>query len=146
MNFLTMRLIILLLTLLQGFAPLVHAHVQRDNGQAGIHLEGFAYTNYENSQTLSKSSECEAYLVIGLGSAIQQKYLLVGDSATDEPQLYPIPADIIKLPVFIEKQVGFSPPVRIDYFQVFSLCSAPRAPPVIVLSVYYLKRLMSYDN
>ncbi len=134
MKFLTSRLIILLLALLQGFAPLVHAHVQTDNGQAGIHLEGFAYADYDNSQVLSsKNSECEACLVIGLGSAIQPKHLLMGDSAADEPQLYPVPADITKLPVFIKKQVGFSPPVRIDYFQVYSLSSAPRAPPVTIL-------------
>jgi len=133
MNFQTTQLIICLLTLLQGFAPLVHAHVQSDNGQAGIHLEGLAYADYDNSQILSKSSECEAHLVIGLGSAIQPKHLLVGDSAADEPQLYPVPADIIKLPVFIKKQVGFSPPARIDYFQVYPISSAPRAPPVIIL-------------
>lgn len=75
------QIIILLLLLLQGLSPLVHAHVQVDDGEYGLHIDGISIQIEGNSPLSSIKATGHVDSVIGMKSAIQQKNLL----KTDQP-------------------------------------------------------------
>jgi len=75
------QIIILLLLLLQGLSPLVHAHVQVDNGEYGLHIEGVSVQIKENAQFSSIEVIGHVDTVIGMKPAIQHNKLL----KTDQP-------------------------------------------------------------
>lgn len=77
------RSIILLLFLLQGLSPLVHAHahahVHADGGEYGLHIDGVSVLTEKNVQFASLESIGHFDVVIGMRSAIQQKKLPISD-------------------------------------------------------------------
>jgi hypothetical protein len=79
MNLLYHRFIILLLLVLQGLSPLVHAHAQVvDNGDSGIHIDEISRIWQDAGDTLSFSnSEHATSPVIDMPAVITQKKLLL---------------------------------------------------------------------
>ena len=125
------RLIILLLFVLQGFAPLLHAHAHLVESEDGVHIHGVttviahAHEHEHESSGLDKMA-C-AQTTFGLHSAIQKKSAL----ETDESLFAFIStADFFQLAVIINQKIGFSPPPTDIKPSLFTLNSAPRAPPV----------------
>ncbi len=79
MNLYFRRSIILLLFVLQGFAPLVHAHVQEDGGEYGLHIDGIKLATEKIPELSSFKAKGHSEVTIGLRSAIQHKNLLISD-------------------------------------------------------------------
>ena len=131
MHFWSHRLIVLLLLFLQGFTPLVHAHVSSTafNADNGIHIDGLNFAVSGQSQ-LSDYDQVGYYsLAIGVNSAIQQKqnaeeriqcfcFLLTRDFA-------------LPFHKYLEKLVDFSPPV-VSFYSFSPSDSSPRAPPFLI--------------
>lgn len=120
------RSIIVLLLLLQGFSPLVHAHVIADGGENGLHIDGISVQADKSPQISSFKSVGHADIVIGMQSAVQQKNLLLIDvpnvsrKADETPFLLP----------FIEKRIVFFSTISESNSVVEFSSTAPRAPPV----------------
>jgi hypothetical protein len=129
MHSLSHRLIVLLLLLLQGFTPLVHAHVGQAEGfnsDNGIHIDGLGFASAGDSQ-LSDFDQVGYYpLAIGINSAIQQKQDF--DECSESFCFAVIINSVLPFRKHIEKLIGFSPPV-IGFYSFFPSDSAPRAPP-----------------
>ncbi|WP_174483504.1 hypothetical protein [methanotrophic endosymbiont of Bathymodiolus puteoserpentis (Logatchev)] len=78
MNLLYHRFIILLLLVLQGLSPLVHAHVQIvDNGDSGIHIDEISRIWQDAGDTLSFSNSEHVATAIDMQAVITQKKLLL---------------------------------------------------------------------
>ena len=120
--------IILLLLVLQGFAPLVHAHVHIIDSEDGVHIHGIttAVSHEHQLSALDKFSCSSA--AIGLHSAIQKKKSLNADLNAET--CYLSYTGFVRFPVYIEKTVGFSPPVIALKSSLLLSASAPRAPPL----------------
>ena len=118
------RFIILLLLVLQGFAPLVHAHVHIVDSGDGVHIHGVtSVTSHEHQLSALDKFSCSS-AAIGMHSAIQKKNSLNADIC------YANHTDFVQFPQIIKKTVGFSPP-RISLKSSLLLsASAPRAPPL----------------
>jgi hypothetical protein len=125
MNLFFRRSIILLLFVLQGFAPLVHAHVQEDGGEYGLHIYGINLAAEKIPQFSSIKAKGHSEVTIGLRSAIQHKNLLINDLPiscfTDYTQYSVCPP--FKEPLQFSLLVFQNKP-SIN----LSICS-PRAPP-----------------
>ena len=121
------RFIVLLLLLLQGFMPLVHAHVQAVDCEYGLHLHEFS--TYTDQASYASSLELAADLgaVIDMNSAIKEQKLLAAD--VDDACFYSCIIVFIQRSV-VSRLVGFSPPVDILKFPIKYSSSAPRAPPL----------------
>ena len=118
------RSIIFLLLVLQGFAPLVHAHVHIINSDDGIHIHGITTaTSHEHQLSALDEFSCSS-AAIGVHSAIQKKKSLNADAC------YASYTDFVQFPEFIEKTVGFSPPDSDLKSSILLSDFAPRAPPV----------------
>ncbi len=130
MNLLYRRFIILLLLVLQGFSPLVHAHVQAiDSNDSGIHIDEISRVWHDTSDALSFTNSEHIGTAIDMQSAITQKKLLL-DSDLSHILFVDAKPKCICLFV-INKLIGFSPPVFIVQPSVSLSAIAPRAPPVI---------------
>ncbi len=131
MRYLSHRLIVLLLLFLQGFTPLVHAHVDATgfDSNNGIHIDGMDFAFSEQSQ-LSDFDQAGYYpLAIGVNCAIQPKRnadkktkIIHSDFAISFNFVTPIRRDI-------EKLIAFSPPST-GFYTLLASDSAPRAPPL----------------
>lgn len=119
------RSIIVLLLLLQGISPLVHAHVNADGRENGLHIDGISAQLDKSRQALSFKSVGHADTVIGMQPTIQQKKILLIDlpdcseKADEPPFLLP----------FIEKRIVFFSTVSQSNSVVVYSSIAPRAPP-----------------
>lgn len=123
----TRRFIILLLLMLQGFAPFVHAHVHIVGSDDGIHIHGITSGSSHEHQLSALDEFSCSNTAIGMQSAIAKKKSLSADLSADA--CYVGYTDFVQFPVFITKYVGFSPPC-IDLKPSLLLSeSAPRAPP-----------------
>lgn len=129
MNLVFRQSIIVLLLLLQGLSPLVHAHVQEDTGENGLHIDGFRVLTENGPQLSAFDSIAHADVVIGMRPAIRQKIL-----ASDLPNtgLNDATQDFIQA-TFVDKK-------HLYYLSLFVIESsidlsiiAPRAPPFISL-------------
>ena len=122
------RFIIFLLLVLQGFAPLVHAHVHIVDSEDGVHIHGvISATSHEHQLTALDKFSC-SNTAIGMHSAIQKKKSLDADLNADT--CYAIYTDFVQFTEFIEKTVGFSPPGS-DLKSLLLLSDfSPRAPPL----------------
>lgn len=130
MNLQFHRFIILLLLVLQGFTPLVHAHVQMTGSvDEGIHIDGISRTWHEPGDALSLSTTDHSSRVIDMQAAIQQKKLLL-DGELLNPIYFDAGLKFIRL-LSINKLIGFSPPVLFIYPSVSLSAIAPRAPPIL---------------
>ncbi|OQW74291.1 MAG: hypothetical protein BVN35_10650 [Proteobacteria bacterium ST_bin11] len=73
------QFLVMFLLLLQIAAPLVHAHVGKDNAQGGLHFHGFEALHSEHDQSglmaVDHDLDIKSSVVI-LGSAIKQQQLL----------------------------------------------------------------------
>ncbi len=79
MKFFILRTIILLLLLLQGFTPLVHAHVSGHGIESGLHIDGIILQIEKNPQTSSFENIYQTNIAISISGAVQQKkQLLIG--------------------------------------------------------------------
>ncbi|NOQ63022.1 MAG: hypothetical protein GQ582_00740 [Methyloprofundus sp.] len=120
------RLIILLLFILQGFAPLLHAHAHTIGSEEGIHIHGvttvIAHTHEHELSELDNVA-C-AQTTFSLHSAIQKK-----ETGESMPAFIST-ADSFQLAAIINQKIGFSPPPTDLKSLLFTLNSAPRAPPV----------------
>ena len=117
------RFIILLLLVLQGFAPLVHAHVHMVDSEHGVHIHGItSVTSHEFQLSALDNFSC-VNTAIGMHSAIQKKKHLNADTC------YVSYTDFVQFPVFIEKSVVFFPPGIDLKSALFLSDSTPRAPP-----------------
>ncbi len=130
MNLVFRRFIILLLLLLQGFSPLVHAHVKMvDNGDSGIHIDEISRAWQDVGHDLSLSSVNHTCAAIDMPSAIvAQKTLLLDGELSHTLFVDARPKFIHKL--IVNKLIGFSPPVFIAPPSVSLSVIAPRAPPI----------------
>ena len=125
MNLFFSRSIIFLLFLLQGLSPLVHAHVQADGGEYGLHIDGISVLAEKNAQFTSLESIGHSDAVIDMRSAVQQKKLLV--SNPDNGVSASAPCFVKSL--FIEKLLQFSLPAFQKKLSISLSIIAPRAPP-----------------
>lgn len=74
MKFVMHRFFIVLLVVLQGLSPLVHAHVQlQGSAQDGIHIHDIAQAEHQHDQRLSLINDEHSCTAIGIQSGIQQK-------------------------------------------------------------------------
>jgi len=122
------RSIILLLLVLQGFAPFVHAHVHIVGSDDGIHIHGITSVSSHEHQLSALDKFSCSNTAIGMQSAIAKKKSL--SAALNVDVYYVGYTDFVQFPVFITNYVGFSPP-RIDLKSSLLLSeSAPRAPPL----------------
>ncbi len=128
MHYLSHRLIVLLLLFLQGFTPLVHAHVGPAGGNSdnGIHIDGLGFTASGDAQLADFDQVGYYPLAIGISSAIQPKQAF--DECVERSYIAVTSHSVLSFCRFIEKQIGFSPPV-IGFYSFFPSDSAPRAPP-----------------
>jgi len=130
MNLLYRRFIILLLLVLQGFTPLVHAHVpMTDNGETGIHVDEISRVWHDTGDALSFSNSEHIGTAIDMQAAITQKKLLLDGELLSVIFVDP-KAQFIRFFV-INKLIGFSPPIVTVKPSVSLSAIAPRAPPVI---------------
>lgn len=120
------RSIILLLFLLQGLSPLVHAHVHADGGEYGLHIDGVSVLTEKNVQFASLESIGHFDVVIGMRSAIQQKKLPISDLSDYGVSNY---GQHFTKSHFIEKQTQFWLPVFQKKLSIYLSIIAPRAPP-----------------
>ncbi|WP_087871428.1 hypothetical protein [Bathymodiolus platifrons methanotrophic gill symbiont] len=67
------RFILLLLLLLQGVSPLVHAHVHADGSNSGVHFHGINTPVNQRTEILALDILCHADAIIELKQAISQK-------------------------------------------------------------------------
>jgi len=117
--------IILLLLLLQGVTPLVHAHVSGDGSEYGLHIDGISSSVEKSSQLLSFESISHTDIVIGMQAAVQQKNKLFVELPTFGHANH---NKLIKLLV-IENQPLFFSFVSSLGSVTYRFISAPRAPP-----------------
>lgn len=128
MNLFLRQFIILLLLLLQGVSPLVHAHVHQDGGINGLHIDvdGFSTLSKQSPQNASLERVDHSGTVIGIRSAIQQKNQLIKhhpDTGLDLQSLH------FSAPCFIENQLLYRSTVFADTVLINLSTIAPRAPP-----------------
>ena len=130
MNLQFHRVIILLLLVLQGFAPFVHAHVQTtDSVSDGIHIDEISRVWQESSDAASLSSRDHSSQVIDMQAAIQQKKLLLEGELLNAVF---VDAEFKFTQLLcINKLIGFSPPVLLLKPPVSLSVIAPRAPPTL---------------
>ena len=122
------RFIISLLLVLQGFSPLVHAHVHIIGSEDGVHIHGITTaTSHEHELSALDKFSC-SNTAIGMHSAITKKKSLNADLNADT--CYLSYTDFVQFPVFIEKTGGFSSPDIALEFSLLLSNSAPRAPPL----------------
>lgn len=130
MNLLYRRFIILLLLVLQGFTPLVHAHVQAmDNSGNGIHIDEISRVWHDAGDALLFSNSEHIGTAIDMHAAITQKKLLL-DGELSNILFVDAKLQFIRLSV-INKLIGFSPPIVIVKPSVSLSAIAPRAPPIL---------------
>jgi len=128
MNLFFRHFIVILLLLLQGLSPLVHAHVQQDSGEYGLHIDGISVPTQNNLQFSALKSIGHSDVVIGMRSAILQKNFLETDlpvASVCECTQY-----ILQSP-FKAKQVQFSLLIFQNKPSINLSIIAPRAPPSI---------------
>lgn len=124
----TRRCIILLLLVLQGFAPLVHAHVHTVGGEEGIHVHGITtVASHEHQLSTLDNFSC-SNAAVGVQSAISKKKAL--QTAPDADTCFVSYADFVQPPVLIAKYIGFSPSGFALQYSLLLSDSAPRAPPL----------------
>lgn len=121
--------IVALLLVLQGFSPLVHAHVQGSGVEYGLHIEGTAgrTDNIPELTSFQGCGHCDA--VIGMRSAIQQKNLLINklaDRDLDNMALKPV------LKVVVSQSSFYSSAECLHKHSISLSAIAPRAPPIIL--------------
>jgi len=124
----TRRFIILLLLVLQGFAPLVHAHVHTIGSGEGIHIHGIVSAGSDGHQLSALDNFSCSDTAIGMHSAIQKKKALSADMNIETA--CPDYINLIWAPAFIIKIIGFSPPEISLKSSLLFPASAPRAPPL----------------
>ena len=130
MNLLYHRFIILLLLVLQGFSPLVHAHAQEvDNGGSGIHIDEVSRIWQDTGDTLSFRNGEKVSPAIDMQAAITQKKLLI-DGVLLSAIFIDTKLQFIHF-FIINKLIGFSPPIVNVNTPVSLSVIAPRAPPSI---------------
>lgn len=130
MNLFFHRTIVLLLLLLQGVSPLVHAHVHADGGESGLHIDGISVLLEKDSQFTSLKTIGHSDAVMGMRSAIQHKTQLIND--------LPMSGFIGQYghhfiqPYLLEKKVLlYSPPPFQNKLSTYLSIIAPRAPPFV---------------
>jgi len=123
------RFVVLFLLLLQGFTPLVHAHVQMmDSVEDGLHIHHTDTLVNQADQFSSIEASRHSGPIIDMHAAIQQKRLLEGELVAISFSDYK--HDFV-LPLRAKKRIGFSPPSFIVIKSCISLSViAPRAPPI----------------
>lgn len=122
------RCLILLLLVLQGFAPLVHAHVHIVGGEEGVHIHGITTVTSHALQFSSLDNYACSNAAIGMHSAIQKKKSL--DVALDTDTYIVSYAELSHSLAILEKYIGF-PSTGLALKQpAFLSGSAPRAPPL----------------
>lgn len=124
----TRRFIILLLLVLQGFAPLVHAHVHMSDSGEGIHIHGIVSVASDGAQLSALDNFSCSDTAIGMHSAIQKKKTLPTDVNVET--VCPDYIGLIRASAFIAKVIGFSPPGISLKPSLLLPASAPRAPPL----------------
>ena len=124
----TRQFIILLLLVLQGFAPLVHAHVHMSDSGEGMHIHGIVSAASDRAQLSASDNFGCSDTAIGMHSAIQKKKTLSADVNVETVCSDYI--DLIRGPAFIAKIIGFSPPETSLKSSLLLPASAPRAPPL----------------
>jgi len=130
MNLVFRRFIILLLLVLQGFSPLVHAHVHMiDGNNDGIHIDEISRAWQGADHAFSLSSIDHACAAIDMQTAIQQKKLLLDGELLNTFFVDARPKFSHKL--IVNKLIGFSPPIFIVQPSVSLSAIAPRAPPIL---------------
>jgi len=121
------RFIILLLLVLQGFAPLVHAHVHISNTISGvIHINGLSVGNVDRDIATIESVGRQ-HVAIEMSTAIQKNQSL--DDRFDLHEFYIDTASCWYLPLSRHSLPGSSFATTIDSSR-FLFSSHPRAPPL----------------
>jgi len=121
-------LFLLILFLLQGIAPLAHAHVHQSSADQGIHLEGLFAPAFPGKALSTPSVEPNS-ITIGIHHSIRQTHSLTPKDTcnTENSEFLSAPAPKLKTAAFIKYQVAFTPPLPRP--TPFRSSSAPRAPP-----------------
>ncbi len=125
MKFFILRSIILLLLLLQGFTPLLHAHVLGYGVENGLHVDGIILQIEKIPQISSFENTYQSNIAISMSGAVQQKNQLL----TDLPQLKGLNYKQLVKKAVISKQINFFSPVSTASSIVELSSIAPRAPP-----------------
>jgi len=128
MNLFFRQSIIVLLLLLQGLSPLVHAHVQEDTGEYGLHIDGFRALTENSPQFSAFDSIAHTDVVIGMRPAIRQKNLLSSD--LPNTGLNEATQDFTQA-ALVEKRLLYDLSVFVIEASIDLSVIAPRAPPFI---------------
>ncbi len=127
MNLFFRRSILLLLLMLQGITPLVHAHVVAGGGESGLHIAGISVQADTDSYFSSIKSVGHADVFISMPEAIQQKNLLLIKSVS--VAFSEIITDLLPVLSFVEKRVIFFTHSSTSNSVVNHSSVTPRAPP-----------------
>ncbi len=121
-------LFLVILFLLQGIAPLAHAHVHQSSADQGIHLEGLFAPAFPGKALSMPSVEPDS-MTIGIHHSIRQTHSLTPKDTcnTKSSEFLNAPTPKLKTAVFIKYQVAFTLPLPRS--TLFRSSSAPRAPP-----------------
>lgn len=121
------RFVLLLLLVLQGFTPLVHAHVQVDGVDAGLHIHGIniGVSAGVEVSALDTFGHCAA--VIDVKQAISQKKLL--DAELENNHLCLHATDFIQ-PYTIARYVTFATYTTPIISSIRLSPGIPRGPPL----------------
>jgi hypothetical protein len=121
--------VIVLITLLQLVAPLVHAHASSTQSfAAGLHVPGLeSFNPHEKiSGAYAKRSHADCCgILVDIGCGLKQSKI-----AADFPPILPNAQDIVPISAdYVTADIGFSPPTFSFPNQTALLPIAPRAPP-----------------
>lgn len=124
------RCIILLLLVLQGFSPLVHAHVHVVNGEEDIHIHSLTTVTSHEHQFSSLDNYICSNVVIEIKSAIQKKNSL--DANSNAFSAYAIYTDFSQPSPLKKEYISFSL-LRFSLKKLLFLAdSEPRASPPLL--------------
>ena len=124
--------LVLLLAMLQLFAPLVHAHVGNNSFGDGLHIPGLELyrPNQDAPVVHNVNLDCEPEgLLVMVDAGIKQPYAVDLETSGDyNPAL--LPADQLRLSALPYPSHNFSPHQPSVGYRLFSNAHSPRAPPI----------------
>jgi hypothetical protein len=124
------RSFVIMLAMLQLFAPLVHAHTGSNNFNQGLHIPGLelyrANQDAPVSQNVNVDWDSEGLLVV-VDAGIKNPQDMLVESPDHSFAL--LPPDQLRISALPENDSNFSPQRQSFSFRRFPVTHSPRAPP-----------------
>jgi hypothetical protein len=127
------NVLVLLLVLLQLFAPLVHAHVDKHFSTAGLHLPGLEIHAFaKNDAPVVQALPCvysNNNLIVSIDTGIKDKHLK--KVSTDNTDAYIYPPTLLLQRLALVTEIFYSPERNLRVHSFYTPPYAPRAPPLL---------------